>query len=118
MRPEKWERLERRGIKTHVSKVPYRNECSRTKFSKEEYETVRIKINKQIKKYNLKNLNTEMKDIFEITAKEKYDLVISTGVIHHTKDPKLALKTLSSATKKDGALIIMVYAKYFNLTKC
>ena len=54
-----------------------------------------------------------MKDIFEITSKEKYDLVISTGVIHHTKDPKLALKTLSTATKKEGALCIMVYAKYF-----
>ena len=70
-------------------------------------------VNKQIKKYNLKNLNVEMKDIFEITNKDEYDLVISTGVIHHTKDPKLALKILSSATKKDGALCIMVYAKYF-----
>ena len=70
-------------------------------------------VEKQIKKYDLKNLTIEMKDIFEITSKEKYDLVISTGVIHHTKDPKLALKTLSTATKKEGALCIMVYAKYF-----
>ena len=70
-------------------------------------------VEKQIKKYDLKNLTIEMKDIFEVTSKDKYDLVISTGVIHHTKDPKLALKTLSSATKKEGALCIMVYAKYF-----
>ena len=70
-------------------------------------------VEKQIKKYDLKNLTIEMKDIFEVTSKEKYDLVISTGVIHHTKDPKLALKTLSTATKKEGALCIMVYAKYF-----
>ncbi len=70
-------------------------------------------VEKQIKKYDLKNLTIEMKDIFEITSKEKYDLVISTGVIHHTKNPKLPLKTLSTATTKEGALCIMVYAKYF-----
>ena len=69
--------------------------------------------NNQIQKYNLENVDIEMRDIFDLSNKEQFDLVISTGVIHHTKDPKLALKKLTETTKKDGALCIMVYAKYF-----
>ena len=65
-----------------------------------------------IKKYNLKNLHVEQKDIFDINYKNEFDIICSTGVIHHTKNPSEALKTLSRAGKKNCALIIAVYSLY------
>tara|TARA_X000000368_G_C22994940_1_gene696163 strand:+ start:114 stop:1361 length:1248 start_codon:yes stop_codon:yes gene_type:complete len=65
-----------------------------------------------IKKYNLKNLHVEQKDIFDINYKNEFDIICSTGVIHHTKNPSEALKTLSRAGKKNCALIVAVYSLY------
>tara|TARA_Y100000768_G_C23975955_1_gene683073 strand:- start:1183 stop:2445 length:1263 start_codon:yes stop_codon:yes gene_type:complete len=69
-------------------------------------------VHKQIKKYDLKNVTAEVKDIFDIDYKNEFDFVISTGVIHHTKQPKEALIKLVDATNTSGALHIMVYASY------
>lgn len=68
-----------------------------------------------IKQYNITNLVIEKKDITELTNKNEFDYVISTGVIHHTKDPQKSLNKLVEATKLDGALVIMVYASYLRL---
>ena len=68
-----------------------------------------------IKKYNIKNLEIEKKDIVELPHKSEFDYVISTGVIHHTKDPQESLSKLVETTKNDGALSIMVYASYLRV---
>ena len=67
------------------------------------------------KKYDLKNLEIEKKEISELTFKNEFDYVISTGVIHHTKDPQENLSKLVDTTKTDGALNIMVYASYLRV---
>lgn len=72
-----------------------------------------IQHNKEmIKKYNLKNLHVEQKDIFDINYKNEFDVISSTGVIHHTKNPSEALKILSRAGKENCALIVGVYSLY------
>ena len=68
-----------------------------------------------IKKYDIKNLEIEKKDIVDLTHKGEFDYVISTGVIHHTKDPQESLSKLVETTKDDGALSIMVYASYLRV---
>jgi len=68
-----------------------------------------------IKKYDIKNLEIEKKDIVDLTHKGEFDYVISTGVIHHTKDPQESLSRLVETTKDDGALNIMVYASYLRV---
>ena len=68
-----------------------------------------------IKKYDIKNLEIEKKDIVELQHKNEFDYVISTGVIHHTKDPQESLSRLVETTKDDGALNIMVYAIYLRV---
>ena len=68
-----------------------------------------------IKKYDIKNLEIEKKDIVELPHKNEFDYVISTGVIHHTKDPQESLSKLVETTKDDGALYIMVYASYLRV---
>tara|TARA_B100001996_G_C18633533_1_gene582728 strand:- start:176 stop:1420 length:1245 start_codon:yes stop_codon:yes gene_type:complete len=69
-------------------------------------------VKNMIKKYDLKNLEVEKKDIVDLNAKQKFDYIISTGVIHHTKDPQESLNKLVKITKSDGALFIMIYASF------
>ena len=59
-----------------------------------------------------KNIEIEEKSIFDIDIRDRFDLVISTGVIHHTKDPNKALKKLVLSGNNDSAIHIMVYSLY------
>jgi hypothetical protein len=43
---------------------------------------------------------------------ERFDEVVCTGVLHHLADPELGLARLAGALKADGALHLMVYARY------
>ncbi len=67
-------------------------------------------VKKMIKKFGIKNLEVEKKDIIHLDKNQKFDYIVSTGVIHHTKDPLKSLRSLVDVTKNDGSLFIMVYA--------
>ena len=72
-----------------------------------------IKNNKKlIKKHNLKNLNLICEDFRLLNFDKKFDLIISTGVIHHLENPLSALKYFEANIKDDGVIILMVYGKY------
>ena len=46
---------------------------------------------------------------------ESFDLVVSTGVLHHTSDPFLAFKTISRLVKPNGYIMVGLYHKYGRL---
>jgi len=68
-----------------------------------------------IKAYDIKELGNRKKDIVDLTHDNEFDYVISTGVIHHTKNPQESLSKLLQTSKNDGALFIMVYASYLRI---
>jgi hypothetical protein len=41
-----------------------------------------------------------------------FDLVVSTGVLHHLADPLVGMKALAGCVRPDGAIGVMVYARY------
>jgi SAM-dependent methyltransferase len=45
-----------------------------------------------------------------------FDLVISNGVLHHTSDPFLAFRTISTLVKPKGYIMIGLYHRYGRLT--
>ena len=45
---------------------------------------------------------------------DTFDIAFSIGVIHHLKDPKIAVENLFNSLKEGGTLIIWVYAKEGN----
>ncbi|MCW1957492.1 MAG: class I SAM-dependent methyltransferase [Mycobacterium sp.] len=64
-------------------------------------------------KYSLKNLELHLLPIEEVPSLDKsFDLVVSTGVLHHMEQPKVGMKALADVMRPDGVAAIMLYARY------
>jgi SAM-dependent methyltransferase len=64
-------------------------------------------------KYGLANLQLHLLPIEELpTLGLDFDLIVSTGVLHHMADPLLGMKALARCLRRDGVLAVMLYAKY------
>ena len=55
------------------------------------------------------NARVEYRSIYDIDYKDKFDIVICIGVLHHLDRPKDAIKKLKSVLKQDGTLLVWVY---------
>ena len=64
-------------------------------------------------KYALKNLELHRLPIEEVHSLNRdFDLIVSTGVLHHMAEPKTGIKALAACLRPDGVTAIMLYAKY------
>ena len=64
-------------------------------------------------KYALKNLELHLLPIEELpTLGKDFDLVVSTGVLHHMDEPKAGMKAIADVLRPDGVAAIMLYARY------
>jgi SAM-dependent methyltransferase len=67
-------------------------------------------------KHGLGNLELRLLPIEELpTLGLQFDLVVSTGVLHHLADPLTGMKALARSVRPDGAIGVMLYAKYGRL---
>ena len=64
---------------------------------------------KLIKKHKIKNLTLICDDFRNVKISEKFNYIISTGVIHHLDDPGSALNFFEKNLTDDGVLYLMVY---------
>lgn len=65
------------------------------------------------KKYHLNNLDLHKVSIFDVqTLGQTFDQIVCTGVLHHLPDPDLGLRALRDVLRPQGAMQIMVYARY------
>jgi SAM-dependent methyltransferase len=64
-------------------------------------------------RYGLANLELRLLPIEELPALgQDFDLIVSTGVLHHIADPLAGMKALAKCLRRDGVLAVMLYAKY------
>ena len=64
-------------------------------------------------KHSLKNLELYRLPIEEVGQLNRdFDLIVSTGVLHHLAVPEIGIKALSQCLRPDGVMAIMLYAKY------
>ena len=64
-------------------------------------------------KYDLTNLDVRKLPIENVAdLGQQFDLIVSTGVLHHLEDPDEGLRALRSVLKPDGAMYLMLYAPY------
>ena len=67
-------------------------------------------------KYSLKNLSLHLLPIEEAGGLQRdFDLIVSTGVLHHMADPQVGMNTLAACLRPDGVAAIMLYATYGRL---
>ena len=64
---------------------------------------------KLIEKHEIKNLELICDDFRKIIFKEKFNLIISSGVIHHLENPGSALEYFEKNLENDGVISLMVY---------
>jgi 2-polyprenyl-3-methyl-5-hydroxy-6-metoxy-1,4-benzoquinol methylase len=57
----------------------------------------------------LKNIVLIKTSILDFETDDKFDLIICSGVLHHTKDPLKNLQKLSSLLSKNGVISLMLY---------
>src|SRR5215207_10350884 len=61
-------------------------------------------------KYNLTNLETRQLSLENVNDLDhRFDLIISTGVLHHLVDPDTGLRTLRSVLNAEGVMYLMLY---------
>jgi SAM-dependent methyltransferase len=63
-------------------------------------------------KHGLTNLELRHQDIAKAGGIGEFDLIISTGVLHHMPDPDEGLAVLASLLRPDGVLGMMVYGQH------
>jgi SAM-dependent methyltransferase len=67
-------------------------------------------------KHGLWNMELHLLPIEELpTLGLDFDLVVSTGVLHHMADPLTGMKALARVVRPDGVIGAMLYAKYGRL---
>lgn len=68
----------------------------------------------------INNINYMQADILELNKlDQKFDIVQSSGVLHHLKEPKQGWRVLTNLVKVGGLMYISLYSKYAreNITK-
>ena len=64
-------------------------------------------------KYRLKNLELHLLPVESApTLGRTFDLIVSTGVLHHLADPPVGLRALAECLRSDGVIAVMLYARY------
>lgn len=64
-------------------------------------------------KHGLWNLELHLLPIEDVaTLGLEFDLIVSTGVLHHLADPQKGMEALAGRLREDGVLAVMLYAKY------
>ena len=64
-------------------------------------------------KYSLKNLELHLLPVEEVPGLgQSFDLVVSTGVLHHLSEPAAGMTALAEVMRPDGVAAIMLYARY------
>lgn len=67
-------------------------------------------------RYGLRNLTLHRLPIEEVgSLGREFDLIVSTGVLHHMEDPQAGINALASILRRDGVLALMLYARYGRL---
>jgi SAM-dependent methyltransferase len=64
-------------------------------------------------KHGLFNLELHLLPIEDLpTLGRDFDLIVSTGVLHHMADPQTGMNAIASCLRPDGVMGVMLYAKY------
>jgi SAM-dependent methyltransferase len=59
--------------------------------------------------HGVKNLRLQRDNLLDLQLRDSFDLVISTGVVHHLEDPQRGLQNLTARLSARGLLVVWLY---------
>lgn len=74
-----------------------------------------------VNQHSLSNVSLIKADITNYDPTMKFDLITSTGVLHHLEDPDLGFKNIYHSLKPEGMMVIWLYhaiGEYFRILEC
>lgn len=60
-------------------------------------------------KHQIENLTFQQGDLAELNTPDQFDLIVSTGVIHHLPDPARGVENLSRILSPNGMILLWLY---------
>jgi SAM-dependent methyltransferase len=71
---------------------------------------VSLRVGRELaQRHEVRNVQFNRHDILNLELGERFDFIISTGVIHHLSDPRRGLENLCRHLKDDGVICIWLY---------
>jgi SAM-dependent methyltransferase len=84
-----------------------------TDFTFVDISSTSLKLTSQyLEELKIKNVEISHADIMTMDLEKKFDIIISTGVIHHLSNPSLGVANLNKHLEEHGVLSAMVYGEY------
>lgn len=69
-----------------------------------------------VDKYGMRNLELHRLPIEDVDSLDRdFDLIVSTGVLHHLASPEAGMRALAARMRPDAVLAVMLYATYGRL---
>ena len=105
------------GMGTEIIDMALKLEkCKNIKLIGVDFSSTQLKMcKKRLEMYAIDDM-VELKEMSLLDLKPEihgtFDMIISSGVLHHLEDPQKGLDILSSLLKEDGFMSLMVYGKY------
>ena len=65
--------------------------------------------NQLARKHGVKNISFKKRDILNLNLNEKFDFIVSTGVVHHLEDPQKGVRNLCSHLNDQGTICLWYY---------
>ncbi len=82
----------------------------KAKFQGIDMTTASLDVAKQLaQRHNVQNITFKEKDILNLNLGEKFDFIVSTGVLHHLADPQKGVSNLCQHLENDGVICLWYY---------
>ncbi|MBF0130561.1 MAG: class I SAM-dependent methyltransferase [Alphaproteobacteria bacterium] len=63
--------------------------------------------------HGVKNIEFHQMSLYDVEELGRdFDLIVSTGVIHHLPDPAAGLRALRKVLRRDGSMLLLLYGRY------
>lgn len=98
------------GCGTSQRVLGFAKRYPKAKFLGIDMTTASLNVARQLAlRHNVQNITFKEKDILNLELDEKFDIIVSTGVLHHLTDPQRGVSNLCRHLDKDGVICLWYY---------
>ena len=98
------------GCGTSQRVLGFAKRYPKAKFTGIDMTTASLNVARQLAlRHNVQNITFKEKDILNLDLGEKFDIIVSTGVLHHLTDPQRGVSNLCEHLAEDGVICLWYY---------